>query len=69
MREIRFHDTTRTYATPDNLRKALAKMNLPENIRYVLAYTEHGRCTAIFTNALHFHYHLIVANKGFMVVG
>jgi hypothetical protein len=40
---------TKTYKTKANLDKALEKMNLP-NLRYLVAYTEDGRVTAVFLN-------------------
>lgn len=61
---------TKSYKTEENLDKALAKLNLPSDLRFVLTEVG-GRFTAVFVNAAHVEngvYLSYIAHKGFKVV-
>lgn len=59
---------TKTYKNEANLNKALDKMNLPEELRYLLCEVK-GRFTAVFVNAMELGYVTHIAHAGFKVVG
>jgi len=56
----------KTYKTEANLNKALEKLNLPDEIRYLFCEVK-GRVTAVFINPG--IYLADVLHTGFMVVG
>lgn len=61
---------TKSYKTEENLDKALDKLNLPADLRFVLVKVD-GRFTAVFVNAAHVEngvYLSYLAHKGFKVV-
>lgn len=55
----------KTYATEENLEAAIKKLELPESLRYHVAWTKHGRCYAIFAGTdplaygVHFHFPIL----------
>jgi hypothetical protein len=60
---------TKTYKTVANLEKALDKMNLPDELMYLLVEVN-GRFTSVFTNTLQVPgMSCYLAHKGFKVVG
>lgn len=62
---------TKTYKTEANLDKALAALNLPDSLMYLLVQVD-GRFTAVFTNTRIVEsgaYMPFLAHKGFKVVG
>ena len=68
MLEIQIDEkSVKSYKTEDNLRKAIK--DLPECLSYLIAYTESGRCTPVFTNAMKEAWAGQIAQSGFMVVG
>jgi hypothetical protein len=56
---------TKTYKTEKNLEKALEKLNLPENLTYILCEVQ-DRVTAVFVNPG--IYMTKLAHAGFKVV-
>lgn len=61
---------TKTYATLDNLLKAVEKLHLPEEIDYVVTTASDGKLTAVFflrSNDTQFAGH--IAHSGFKVIG
>ena len=70
MNEIQFSETTRSYASEANLRKALEKFGF-HNDRFIVVRTPDGRWTAIFTVAGNFvncGYIALYASQGFMTI-
>jgi hypothetical protein len=57
---------TKTYKTKETLYKALEKLNLPDEVRYLLCEVN-NRVTAVFINpGIHLAH---VIHNGFLVVG
>jgi len=58
---------TKTYKTEKNLDKAVEKMNLPDDVRWILVKADNDKYTAVFVNSG--IYMSMIAHNGFKVLG
>lgn len=62
-------DNAKSYKSVSNADKAIAKLEISDNLKYVIAVNSIGRFVPVFSNALQLHFHLYLAHRGFMIVG
>ena len=66
MTDTNLNGQSKTYANRANAEKAVAKLNLPNTVRFFISFLENGRCIPVFVGdtaikaGTHFH-HLTVA--------